>query len=916
MGPPPPLPSGLAAAPSRPLPHFTAPPSLRPSRAPLPAAQQPLSASSRPARKESLRAQGRDSEGVAMDGRGFLEAALENRRLAGVPLPTASAGARPLREVQPTLQDGRDELVRVGQAHEAHVGTWEDQAGADDQYEETEVLRGAPPNQDDVALTMGKVDLSRMTSTRRYMAELDEDDDPVGAEGDRATWHSAAWESEARDSVASLEPLQQAGLGRGLKGRSRLGPPRDSTLTTGSVDADPFSYSEEAKRAIALARSKSQRAVAGRDFALDEEDERDTSVEELRTVRDEAPRESDDFLDAYAGEEEEQSPASIHFPQFAPPPSVSAYSASEYRDSTTQYASYAPNEPPQPLYDTPSSLAPSSHPLSPVTPAPFLLSPSSPVPSSFSHSTFSPDPTTSQAFSPPPPSPPRQRKVLRKPRPPAARDKAASQAMGRSLSASSSTPSEPAKKEGVWSRFRARSRSRGASERPDPGLWAQERPPVPPMLHAHSSPLLVSDLSASLPALSSRFLASPSPSSRAGSPASTPASHSPIPTPSSAPLSQAEFARLAARPAFPHRGASARSAPEAEWVLKSVEGARTVQAGMAPAGGGARAVVVHRGAPELAQLVDDEVEHLSEALAQARTGEHPQGHDRAPSGAQSLYSNYSFYSLPQSASPTSSAPPASPAPASPAPTSSAPASAPALAPAPTQGHVTRQPSTLSTLQKLDFAIASGGGASRPSVVGRTASGKEIRRDPVTPDDYLQLGIDLHERGELERAAWCFEQSARRNGGCGAGMLMYGLSLRHGWGCQVNAQLGFRFLQMAAESVVADLDRVVFGGRTLSEAEANTKAAKSELVLALHEIGASYRFGWGVEKSKKMAVSYFKLAADLGDVDAQQDLAFALANGKGCKKDLKEAARYYRLAIAQGASDFGLSWVWKDKYLDA
>ncbi|TNY23309.1 hypothetical protein DMC30DRAFT_347706, partial [Rhodotorula diobovata] len=180
----------------------------------------------------------------------------------------------------------------------------------------------------------------------------------------------------------------------------------------------------------------------------------------------------------------------------------------------------------------------------------------------------------------------------------------------------------------------------------------------------------------------------------------------------------------------------------------------------------------------------------------------------------------------------------------------------------------------------------------------------------------ELGIDLHERGELERAAWCFEQSARKDGGCGAGMLMYGLSLRHGWGCQVNAPLGFRFLQLAADSVVADLDRVVFGGRTLSEAEANTKAAKSELVLALHEIGASYRFGWGVEKSKPMAVSYFKLAADLGDVDAQQDVAFAFANGKGCKKDLKEAARYYRLAIEQGAPAFGLSWVYKDKYLDA
>lgn len=52
---------------------------------------------------------------------------------------------------------------------------------------------------------------------------------------------------------------------------------------------------------------------------------------------------------------------------------------------------------------------------------------------------------------------------------------------------------------------------------------------------------------------------------------------------------------------------------------------------------------------------------------------------------------------------------------------------------------------------------------------------------------------------------------------------------------------------------------------------------------------------------------------MGDVDAQQDLAFCYANGKGCKKDLKLAAKYYRLSIAQGAPSFGLSWVFKPKW---
>jgi len=43
-------------------------------------------------------------------------------------------------------------------------------------------------------------------------------------------------------------------------------------------------------------------------------------------------------------------------------------------------------------------------------------------------------------------------------------------------------------------------------------------------------------------------------------------------------------------------------------------------------------------------------------------------------------------------------------------------------------------------------------------------------------------------------------------------------------------------------------------------------------------------------------SYFQVAARLGDPDAQQSLAFCLTHGKGCKKDQKEAARWYRAAV--------------------
>ena len=78
--------------------------------------------------------------------------------------------------------------------------------------------------------------------------------------------------------------------------------------------------------------------------------------------------------------------------------------------------------------------------------------------------------------------------------------------------------------------------------------------------------------------------------------------------------------------------------------------------------------------------------------------------------------------------------------------------------------------------------------------------------PQTPDEYLQLGIKHHEANRLEESALCFERSAKEQGGCGVGMLMYGLTLRHGWGCPRNEKSGFHWLKKAAELAVADLEK--------------------------------------------------------------------------------------------------------------
>ena len=44
-----------------------------------------------------------------------------------------------------------------------------------------------------------------------------------------------------------------------------------------------------------------------------------------------------------------------------------------------------------------------------------------------------------------------------------------------------------------------------------------------------------------------------------------------------------------------------------------------------------------------------------------------------------------------------------------------------------------------------------------------------------------------------------------------------------------------------------------------------------------------------------------------------EAAWCYLNGVGTKKDVKKAARYYRMTENQGMKHVGLSWIWKDKY---
>ncbi|KAJ1649612.1 hypothetical protein IWQ61_009356 [Dispira simplex] len=170
------------------------------------------------------------------------------------------------------------------------------------------------------------------------------------------------------------------------------------------------------------------------------------------------------------------------------------------------------------------------------------------------------------------------------------------------------------------------------------------------------------------------------------------------------------------------------------------------------------------------------------------------------------------------------------------------------------------------------------------------------------EEFLKKAIHFHEKGELEKATVYFRKAAEHHNPLG--MFLFGMSLRHGWGCKVNPNLAFQFLQKAAENAVFDLQNL---NPVISS------AARSELALAIYELGVSFRHGWGVPKNKETAAYYFEIAANLGDADAQADLAFCYQHAAGVKKDMAKAAKYYRMAHAQGVQIFGNSWIFKSKY---
>lgn len=173
---------------------------------------------------------------------------------------------------------------------------------------------------------------------------------------------------------------------------------------------------------------------------------------------------------------------------------------------------------------------------------------------------------------------------------------------------------------------------------------------------------------------------------------------------------------------------------------------------------------------------------------------------------------------------------------------------------------------------------------------------------LTPEDHLAKGVALHERGEDREATYHFRIAAKAD--LPFAMLMYGLAHRHGWGIRENPGEAFQWLKKAADCASQE---VKIDDDTNSGDVQERKTLRAQYALSLYELGQSYYKGWGTEKNRVEALKCFETAAKWGDTDAMAEAGFCYVKGEGCKKDMKKAAKYYRMAEAKGVSMVGNSW---------
>ena len=201
----------------------------------------------------------------------------------------------------------------------------------------------------------------------------------------------------------------------------------------------------------------------------------------------------------------------------------------------------------------------------------------------------------------------------------------------------------------------------------------------------------------------------------------------------------------------------------------------------------------------------------------------------------------------------------------------------------------------------------------------TSSNSTIRGKPsgsaeITAQEHCDIGLELHEAGELLKSTYHLRLAARS--GLPEAMFWYGLACRHGWGMRENKAEALQWLRRAVDSgqlEVAEDEAYCQHGQPTDQFK--KKQHRAQYAVAIYELGKCYMNGWGAAQDKPLALRCYEIAGNWGDADALVEAGYCYAEAVGCKKDMKKAARMYRAAEAKGVSMVGNSWIYKDKYMD-
>ena len=183
----------------------------------------------------------------------------------------------------------------------------------------------------------------------------------------------------------------------------------------------------------------------------------------------------------------------------------------------------------------------------------------------------------------------------------------------------------------------------------------------------------------------------------------------------------------------------------------------------------------------------------------------------------------------------------------------------------------------------------------------------VQSSALTAEEHVAIGIECHQKGSLNESAYHLRNAARHNDP--TGMLLYALACRHGWGMRPNQREGVRWLRKALDLVSMELagDNTSGDSGSSRTQEIVKKMHRAQFALSVYELGVSHLNGWGIERDKVQALHCFEISAQWGDTDAMTEAGYCYAEGVGCKKDLKKAAKFYRMAEGQGMSMVGNSW---------